>query len=111
MQLKTYDLGYQHRDRLSQHRSFGLDAAHTPAKDAERIDHRGVRVGADQRVGVGSTAAGPVVGENNACQALDVDLVHNAGVRRHDLKVAECSLAPAQETVALDIAGKFDLGI
>ena len=33
-------------------RGFGLDAAHAPAQHAEAVDHGGVRVGADERVGV-----------------------------------------------------------
>ena len=40
-----------HRERLTEHRGLGLDAADAPAEHAERIDHRRVRVGADERVG------------------------------------------------------------
>ena len=42
----------QHRDRLAEHRRLGLDAADAPADHAEPVDHRRVRVGADQRVGI-----------------------------------------------------------
>ena len=40
----------QHRDRLAEHRGLGLDPAHAPAEDAEPVDHRRVRVGADEGV-------------------------------------------------------------
>src|ERR1051326_6952469 len=38
--------------RLPQHPRLGLDPADAPADDAESVDHRRVRVGADERVGV-----------------------------------------------------------
>src|SRR6478672_10976036 len=39
--------------------------------------------------------------EHDTRQVLDVDLVHDAGVGRHDGEVVERPLAPAQEGVAL----------
>jgi hypothetical protein len=42
VQLEPDDLGNEHRDRLAEHRGFGLDAADAPAHDAEAVDHRGV---------------------------------------------------------------------
>ena len=45
------DLRHEHRQRLAEHRRLGLDAADAPAEDAEPVDHRRVRVGADERVG------------------------------------------------------------
>ncbi len=105
---KPITCGNQHGHRLSEHRGLGLDAAHAPAEHAEAIDHGGVRVGADQRVGIGALDAGLVVGEHHARKVLDVDLVHDAGVGRDDLEVAECRLAPAQERIALAVAGELD---
>jgi hypothetical protein len=52
-QLEADDLRDQHRHRLAEHRRLGLDAADAPAEHAEAVDHRRVRVGADERVGVG----------------------------------------------------------
>ena len=43
--------GGGHVERLAEHDGLGLDPADAPAEHAERVDHRGVRVGADQRVG------------------------------------------------------------
>jgi hypothetical protein len=42
---------------------------------------------------------------------LDVDLVHDAGARRHDLEVVERGLAPAQELVALAVALVLELDV
>ena len=53
VQLEADDLRDQHRHRLAEHRRLGLDAADAPAEHAEAVDHRRVRVGADERVGVG----------------------------------------------------------
>jgi hypothetical protein len=45
---------------------------------------------------------------DHAAQVLQVHLVHDAGVGRHDLEVAEGALAPAQERIALAIALELD---
>ena len=51
------DLGDQHRLRLAEHGGFGLDAADAPAEHGEPVDHRGVAVGADERIGIGECLA------------------------------------------------------
>ena len=89
----------EHRDRLAEHRRLGLDPAHAPAQHAEAVDHRRVRVGADERV----RERPPVARLDHAREELEVDLVDDAGVRRHDLEVVERLLAPAQERVALAV--------
>ena len=53
VELEAEDLRDEHRHRLAEHRRLGLDAADAPAQHAEAVDHRRVRVGADERVGVG----------------------------------------------------------
>ena len=52
-QLEAEHRRDQHAHRLAEHRRLRLDAADAPAEHAEPVDHRGVRVGADQRVRVG----------------------------------------------------------
>ena len=99
-ELEADDLGDEHRDGLAEHGRLGLDAADAPAEHAQAVDHRGVRVGADEGVGVGLTVAG----HDHARQVLDVDLVDDAGAGRDDLELAERRLAPAQELVALLVA-------
>ncbi len=80
-ELEADDLGDEHRHGLAEHRGLGLDAADAPAEHAEAVDHGGVRVGADARVGVGAedAADGPVV--DDLGEVLDVHLVHDAGAR------------------------------
>ena len=107
VELEADDAGDEHADRLAEHRRLGLDAADAPAQHAEAVDHRGVRVGADQRVGVGE----PVAVEDDAGEVLDVDLVHDAGAGRHDLELVERGLAPAQELVALLVALVLELDV
>ena len=57
VQAEADHLRDQHRHRLAQHGRLGLDAAHAPAQHAQAVDHGGVRVGADQRVGIGQRRA------------------------------------------------------
>ena len=104
-QLEADDLGDQHRDRLAEHRRLGLDAADAPAEHRQAVDHRGVAVGADQRVGIGDQRPRRVaVGPDRLRQVLEVDLVADAGARRHHPEVVERALPPLQELVALDVA-------
>ena len=108
LQAEAEHVRDEHRQGLAQHRRLGLDAAHAPAQHAEAVDHRRVRVGADERVRVGDVV---VVDEHHAGQVLEVDLVHDPGVGRHDLDAVERALAPAQEGVALAVALELELGI
>ena len=60
--MEADHFGDDHRDRLAEHRRLRLDPADAPAQDAEAVDHGGVAVGADQRVGIGDlppVLAGP----------------------------------------------------
>ena len=93
-------------ERLAEEDGLGLDPADAVAQDAERVDHRRVRVGPDERVGIGDPA-GPGrrlhVGDDRR-EELEVHLVDDAGPGRHDPQVAERGLGPAQELVALAVA-------
>ena len=106
-ELEAHDLRDQHRDRLTEHRRFRLDAAHAPAEHAEAVDHRRVRIRADERVGEDLAVARL----DDACEELEVHLVDDPRVRRHDLEVVERLLAPAQERVTLAVALELELGI
>ena len=114
VQLEADHARDQHRHRLAEHRRLGLDAADAPAEHAEAVDHRGVRVGPDQRVGVGlhrSVVRRLVGREDHAREVLEVDLVDDPRVRRDDLEALEGALAPAQERVALLVALELLLGV
>ncbi len=112
-QAHADDLRDEHRYRLAEHGGFGFDSAHAPAEHAKSVDHRGMRIGSDQRVGIGERLAGFAVGsdEDHAREVLEVDLVHDAGVGRHDGEVLEGCLSPAQEGVTLLVAMELQVGV
>ncbi len=110
-QLEADDLGDQHRDRLTEHRGLRLDAANSPAEHSEAVDHRRVRVGADQRVGVGERLAAFLFFEDDGGQVLEVHLVDDARPGGDHPEVVEGLLAPAQELVALAVPFEFDLHV
>ena len=107
-QLEADHLRDQHGDRLAEHGGLGFDAPHPPTQHSQPIDHGGMRIGANQGIGVGEFLAGAVGRENDPRQMLDIHLMDDAGVGRHDLEITECGLAPAQEHVALAVALEFD---
>ena len=107
-QLDAHHVWREKIDRLPEHTRFGLDAPHTPADDAQAVDHRRVRVGADQRVRVeeggwfrvdGCWAAQHAFG-----QILQIDLVDDPDARGHDLESIKRLHAPFQKLVTLAIA-------
>jgi len=79
--------------RLAEHHGLRLDPADAPANDAEAVDHRRVRVGAHERVGVrqGLIPVGHV--EHDAGEVLEVHLVDDANTGRHDPERTEGLLA------------------
>src|SRR4051812_42985528 len=48
--FETDDAWNQHGKRLAEHRTFGLNSTHTPAYDAEPVDHCCVRIRSDESV-------------------------------------------------------------
>ena len=111
-QLEADDFGNQHRDRLAEHGGLGLDAADPPAEHGHAVDHGGVAVGAHQRVRVGDGLAVLVgVGPDGLGEALEIDLVADAGARRHHAEIVEGGLAPFEELVALHVALVFALDV
>ena len=101
------DLWHEHRDRLSEHRGLGLDAADAPAEDAEPVDHRRVRVRPHERV----RERDPVALVDDTGEELEVDLVDDPRAGRDDREVVECALTPAQECVALAIPLELELRV
>jgi len=110
-ELEADHFRYQHRHRLAEHGRFRLDAADAPAEYAKAVDHGGVRVGADQRVGEGIGAAIVVAGPYRAPEVFQVDLVADASARRYHAEVVECTLAPAQEGITFAVALHFDVDV
>ena len=118
-QLEADDFRQQHGNRLAEHRGFRLDAADTPAEHGEAVDHGRVRIGADERIGIGELdrlglAVGFVfflVGPDRLGEIFQIDLMADAGARRHDAEIVERALAPFQEAIALAIALIFELDV
>ncbi len=77
----------------------------------EAVHHGGVAVGADQRVGIGDRLLAFLLGPHDLGQVFEVDLVADAGARRHDAEIVERHLAPAQELVALEVALVLELDV
>ena len=107
-ELEADHVGRQEVHRLAEHAGLGLDAADAPADDADAVDHRGVAVGADQRVGVDHAVLALV---HAARQVLEVDLVHDAEAGRHDAEGVEGLHAPLHELVALLVALELELHV
>jgi hypothetical protein len=99
-QPHPHHIGDEHVDGLAQHDRLGLDAPHPPSHDAEAVDHRGVGVGADERVRIQDAVGVP----HDPRQVLEVHLVHDPRGRRHDPEVVEGTLAPLEELVAFPVA-------
>ena len=78
-----------------------------PAEHAETVDHRRVRIGADQRIWIEGAAAVP----HHLGQVLEIDLVNDAGGGGDNPEVVECGLAPLQEFVALVVALELQLAV
>ena len=61
--------------------------------------------------GYAISAVGPVAGEHDPREILEIDLVTDAGIGRHDQKIVERVLGPPQELVTLAVAIELQLGI
>ena len=111
-QAEAHHFGDQHGDRLAEHGGLGLDAADAPAEHRQAVDHGGVAVGADQRIGIGHrVAAIGRLGPHRLRQIFEIDLVADAGARRHHAEIVERARAPAQKRVALAVALIFAVDI
>ena len=96
---------------LAQERGLRLDAPDSPPDDAQPVDHGGVRVGADQRVGERGQRAVDLAGGDDVGEVLEVDLVHDPRPRRNDAEAVEGLLRPAEQGVALTVAFVLALNV
>ena len=104
LELEADDIGREHVDRLAEHHGLGLDATNTPANNTKTVDHRGVAVGADARIGIRRRLAVGFLRPDRASEILKVHLMHDARGRRHRAEVRERLLAPLEELIALVVA-------
>src|SRR6185295_19996444 len=89
----------------TQHAGLGFDPAHAPAHDADAVDHRRVRVGAEH----GVREPDAVLLPHAAREILHVDLVDDAVAGRHYAHGLERALRPFDESVTLGVALELDL--
>ena len=93
--------------RLAEHARFRLDAADAPADHADAVDHGGVTVRADQRIGI----INAVFLQHAARQIFEIDLMHDADAGRHHLEGVERLHAPFNKFVAFGVALEFQLHV
>ncbi len=110
-EFHPHDLGKLHEIGLAQHDRLRLDTAHAPAHHAESVDHRGVRVRAHQGVREGDRGAVILHHPHDACQILQIYLMHDPGARRHHGEIAERILRPAEQGVALAVPLHFTFNV
>ncbi len=106
-QVHAHDVGRKEIHGLAQHPCLGLDAAHAPAHDTQAVDHRGVRVGSDDRVRI----IHAVLLQHAFRQVFQVDLMDNADARRHHAETIERLRAPLEQLVAGAVALELDLHV
>ena len=114
-EMHAHDIRREEIDRLAEHAGFGFDAADAPAHDAEAVDHRRVRIGADEGVGIVNLRFAicdlRFGGQHAFGEVFEVHLVHDADAGRHDLEGVERLHAPLEKLVALAVALEFHLQI
>jgi hypothetical protein len=107
VKVNADDVGQQQVNGLAEHRRLGLDPANTPSDHPEAVDHGGVRVGADQCVGIQVA----VLLQDAAREKLEVHLVANAKARRDDSQAGKGLRAPLEESVPFMVAAELRLRV
>lgn len=105
VKVETNNLRKDHGNCLAKHDSFSLNSTNTPSGDTETIDHSGVRVSADNGVGVEHVVAV----EDNTGEILEVDLMDNTRAWRNNLEIVEGLGAPLKELESFPISGELEL--
>src|SRR4030088_670327 len=111
--MDSHHFRSQEIDRLGTHTRFPFDPPDPPADDAEPIDHRGMRIGSNQRVWVTNLAFRGESTEHTVSQVLQSHLMHDANSGRHNAERLERLLTPLQKFVTFTITFKliFELEI
>src|SRR4026208_2162848 len=101
------DVRRQEVHRRAQHSRFGFDSPDSPAYNTQSVDHRGVRIRADERVRIKYA----VLLLNSFCQILEVDLTTNSDTRWNNLKAVKCLHPPLQKLIARAVPLELHLHI
>ena len=102
-EVNADDFRHEEGHRLAEHARFRFNAAHAPTNDAEAVDHRRVRIGADERIRV----IHAIFLQHALGEVFEVHLMHDADAGRHDFEGIKGLLTPLQELVALLVALKL----
>ena len=102
-EVNADDFRHEEGHWLAEHARFRFNAAHAPTHDAEAVDHRRVRVRADERIRV----IHAVFLQHALGEVFEVHLMHDADAGRHDFEGIKGLLTPFQELVALLVALKL----
>src|SRR5690606_7697684 len=108
LDFHTHDIGSEHIHGLAQHTGLRFDTAYAPANDANAVNHCGVTVGANQRIGIIDVVPVTV---DATCQMFQIDLMDNTETRRHDAECIEGLHAPFHELVAFAIGLELNLHV
>ncbi len=106
-ELDADDVRQAHPRSAAQHHAFRFQSADANRQHAQRVDHRCVRVGADQRIGKGHA----LQRLHYRRHALQVDLVQDAIAWWDHVDVLERLLGPVDEIEAIFITTVFDRAI
>src|SRR6476620_1740516 len=96
----------QEVNRLAQHRRFRFDTTHAPTNNAETIDHRRVRISADERVRKVDRLLPNILRE-----VLEIHLVADADARRNHTETIKRLRAPFEKLVTRTIAFELHLHV
>ncbi len=112
-QPEADDLRQQHRDLLTEHDGLGLDSPHAPTEHSQAVDHRCVRIGADERIGIGKlgTSAFRGTSPDRLGEEFEIDLMANARAGRNHPEVRKSTLPPFQKAIPLAVALIFQLDV
>ena len=102
-------LGGEHVERLAEHDGLGLDAADAPAQHAQAVDHRGMAIGAHERIGKRDRVRASSLPRNTPLarySRLTWCTMPTAGGTTR--KFSKGLLAPAEELVTLAVALELD---
>ena len=111
-QFEADDFGDQHRHRLPQHRSLGLDPANAPTKHAKAVYHRRMAVCTHAGVGIRDLCSvGRIRCPYRLRNMFQIHLMANASAGRDSLEIIKALAAPFQEVIAFAVAVIFDFHI
>ena len=103
-QLDADDIRQAHPRRAAQHHVLRFQAANTNRDHTQRVDVRGVAIGAHAGIREGYA----VLHVDHRRHLLQVDLVHDAVARRNHVHVLERLLGPVDEVETVFVAAILD---